>query len=154
MFSRTVEYALRSMVYLAGEAEARTTQQIADATRVPVAYLSKVLQSLNRQGLLKSIRGLHGGASLARTPEEITIWDVVQAVEPIQRINTCPLGLDAHSTNLCALHRKIDDALGHIERVFRESTLALILADPNPSKPLCPLPGMQTLQELQLREPI
>jgi Rrf2 family nitric oxide-sensitive transcriptional repressor len=62
VFSQTVEYALRAMVHLAAEAPgARTTDQIAKATLVPRAYLSKVLQSLIRSGLVHSQRGLGGG---------------------------------------------------------------------------------------------
>jgi Rrf2 family nitric oxide-sensitive transcriptional repressor len=57
MFSQTVEYALRAAAFLAGRApEARTTDQIAVATRVPKAYLSKVLQGLSRGGVVHSQR--------------------------------------------------------------------------------------------------
>ena len=62
MISQTVEYALRAMVHLAREAPgARTTDQVARTTRVPRAYLSKVLQSLRRAGLVRSQRGIGGG---------------------------------------------------------------------------------------------
>ena len=62
MFSQTVEYALRAVAYLAYEAPApRTTEQVAEATRVPPAYLSKVLQALSRGGVVRSQRGVGGG---------------------------------------------------------------------------------------------
>src|SRR6478735_4824586 len=87
MFSQTVEYALRAVVHLASKApEAQTTDQIAAATRVPRAYLSKVLQGLARGGIVQSHRGLGGGVTLLESPEELTILRVVNAVEPIQRI--------------------------------------------------------------------
>ena len=71
MISQTVEYALRAVVYLADQGEAaRTTQQIAEATRVPPAYLSKVMQGLSRGKLVHSQRGLHGGFTLAREPKD------------------------------------------------------------------------------------
>ena len=142
MFSQTVEYALRAVVFLADQApNGQTTGQIAEATKVPPAYMSKVLQGLCRAKVLRSQRGIGGGMSLVKTPEEITILDVVNAVEPIGRIESCPLGLKAHGVQLCALHRRLDNALATVEEAFRSTTLAEILADPNPSVPLCELPG-------------
>jgi Rrf2 family protein len=140
MFSQTVEYALRAIVYLAGEGAARTTQQIATVTKVPPAYLAKVLQNLSRHDLVRSQRGLHGGFALGRSATDLTIWEIVQAVEPIRRYQECPLELEAHRGKLCPLHKKLDDALADIERAFRESTIADILAEPTTSKPLCPFP--------------
>jgi Rrf2 family protein len=141
MISQTVEYALRAVVYLADQGEARTIQQIAEVTKVPAAYLSKVMQGLGRARLVQSQRGLHGGFTLVRPPEELTIWDVVEAVEPIQRIRTCPLGLEMHRLRLCPLHRRLDDALATIEKAFRDTTVAEVLAEPTSSRPLCPFPA-------------
>jgi Rrf2 family transcriptional regulator, nitric oxide-sensitive transcriptional repressor len=142
MLSQTVEYALRAVVYLAGQSpDAQTTGQIAEATCVPPAYMSKVLQGLCRAGILRSQRGIGGGMSLVKLPDEVTILDVVNAVEPIGRIETCPVGLQAHGVQLCALHRRLDNALEAVEDAFRSTTLAEVLADPNPSVPLCNLPG-------------
>src|SRR5215470_527471 len=105
VLSQTVEYALRAAVYLADQApSARTTEQIAEATRVPHAYLSKVLQSMARGKIVTSQRGLHGGFLLARQPDQISILEVVNAVDPVQRIRECPLGFPAHGVNLCPLH--------------------------------------------------
>lgn len=142
MISQTVEYALRAMVHLASEAPgARTTDQVARTTRVPRAYLSKVLQSLRRAGLVRSQRGIGGGMTLTKSPADITILEVVNAVEPIQRIHTCPLGLAAHGVHLCPLHRRLDNALALFEEAFQNSTLAEVLAEPTTSIPLCPFPN-------------
>ena len=132
MFSQTVEYALRAVVHLAAEAPAaRTTGQIAEATLVPPAYLSKVLQGLARAGVMM----------LAKPPGKLTILEVVNAVEPIQRIETCPLGLRTHGVRLCPLHRRMDNALATVEAAFADTTLAEVLADPSPSTPLCEAPA-------------
>jgi len=142
MLSQTVEYALRAVVYLADQApDGRTTGQIAEATKVPPAYLSKVLQELNRAGIVRSQRGVGGGMALAKDPEALTILEVVNAVDPIQRIRTCPLELAAHGVNLCPLHRRLDSALETMEDAFRKTTLAEVLAEPTKSKPLCEFPG-------------
>lgn len=141
MFSQTVEYALRAVVYLASEApEPRTTDQIARATCVPKAYLSKVLQGLVRAQVVNSQRGIGGGMTLAREPKDLTILQVVNAVEPIQRIRTCPLGLATHGARLCPLHRRMDEALADMERAFGTTTLQEVLAEPGQSVPLCEAP--------------
>jgi len=138
MFSQTVEYALRAVVHLAAEApSARTTDQIAEATRVPKAYLSKVLQGLSRCGIVHSQRGIGGGMTLTKGPADLTILEVVNAVEPLCRIRECPLGLAAHGVRLCPLHRRLDNALASVEAAFAQTTLAEILAEPTDSPPLC-----------------
>ena len=147
MFSQTVEYALRAVVYLAYEApEARTTAQIAEATKLPRDYLSKILQGLAKKGIVQTQRGVGGGISLAKSPEELTILDVVNAVEPIQRITTCPLGLSSHGARLCPLHKRMDAALASVETAFKNSTLAEVLSEPSESVPLCETPTPQVLK--------
>ena len=100
----------------------------------------KVIQSLNRAGVVHSQRGIGGGISLVNDPTELTILAVVNAVDPIQRIHECPLGLSAHGIRLCPLHRRLDNALQMMEKAFGESTLAEILAEPSASVPLCDFP--------------
>lgn len=141
MFSQTVEYALRAMVFLSNQSpQGCTTQQISQGTRVTAPYLSKVLQSLCRSGLLTSQRGVGGGFMLTKDPGAITILEVVNAVDPIRRIRQCPLGLESHGTHLCPLHRRMDEAMAQVESAFAASTLAEILAEPTTSIPLCEFP--------------
>ncbi|PHS00965.1 MAG: transcriptional regulator [Blastopirellula sp.] len=137
MFSQTVEYALRAVCHLAIQSpKSCTTEEIAKVTKVPTAYLSKVLQGLARNGIVKSQRGIGGGISLVKTPDELTILEVVDAVDPIQRITTCPLGLKSHGENLCPLHKRVDDALAGVQEAFSKTTLAEVLAEPTTSFPL------------------
>ncbi len=138
MISQTVEYALRAAVHLARHMpQAQTTDEIAKATQVPRPYLAKVLQGLNRAGIVQSQRGLGGGISLTRQVSDLTILQIINAVEPLQRIYTCPLKLSSHGTRLCSLHRRLDDALAGVEKVFSQTTLAEIIDEPNDSPPLC-----------------
>ena len=81
--------------------------------------------------------------TLTKSPAEVTILEVVNAVEPIQRIRTCPLGLAAHGVHLCPLHKRLDNALAAVEEAFGSSTLAEVLAEPTRSKPLCPFPNVK-----------
>jgi Rrf2 family nitric oxide-sensitive transcriptional repressor len=142
MFSQTVEYALRAVVHLADASPSpRTTEQIAAATLVPKAYLSKVIQGLCRARIVQSKRGIGGGIALVKSPSKLTILDVVNAVEPIARIRQCPLGLKTHGLRLCPLHKRMDSALAMVEAAFRDTTLAEVLAEPSSSHPLCELPS-------------
>lgn len=143
MLSQTVEYALRATTYLATvPKQSRTVDEIAKVTHVPMAYLSKVLQQLVREEIVVSRRGAGGGFTLARAPDTLRVLEIVQAVDPIRRITTCPLGLAAHGKRLCPLHTRLDNALAEMEKAFSASTLAEILAEPTRSVPLCTFPAV------------
>ena len=151
MFSQTVEYALRAVVYLAANPGVPlTTDDIAAKTLVPRAYLAKVLQALRRAGVVTMQRGVGGGVVLAHAPDQLTILAVVDAVDPIKRIRTCPLGLATHGVRLCPLHRRLDNALAQVEDAFRRTTLAEVLADPSEIRPLCEI---SPTRESALNEP-
>ncbi len=137
MFSQTVEYALRAMMHLAALDAPASGERIALQTHVPAGYLSKVMRGLVVAKLVRSFRGPNGGFVLSRPPREITILDVVNAVDPIHRVHTCPLGNPDH-TQLCGLHRRLDDALAHIEQTFKATTLAEVLEGDNAATHRCP----------------
>jgi len=145
LLSDASEYALRAVVWLAQHpGEARKTREIAEGTHAAQGYLVKVLQNLAKAGILSAQRGSHGGFRLERDPAALTVLEVINAVDPIERIHTCPLGLDAHGTHLCPMHRRIDDALAAIEESFRASTIDDLLTEPTISTPLCEalMPGL------------
>ncbi|MBM4000734.1 MAG: Rrf2 family transcriptional regulator [Planctomycetes bacterium] len=152
MISQTAEYALRAVVHLAGHADhALTTAQIAKSTNVPAGYLAKVMQSLARTRIVRSQRGLKGGFKLAHAPNDLTILAVVNAVDPIRRYASCPLGLPSHGTTLCHLHLRLDDAATAVERAFGETTIAELLAGPrNPQQP-CRFPVEGTRLEYKAK---
>ncbi len=137
MLSQTTEYALRSIVWLAANGnQPRTTRQIAAAAHIPGGYLSKVMQMLVDAGIVISQRGRGGGFVLARPASAITVLEVVDAVDPIRRIETCPLKLREHAGQLCALHRHLDEALAMIRQAFAACTLADLLEGKG-APPLC-----------------
>jgi Rrf2 family nitric oxide-sensitive transcriptional repressor len=132
LFSQTAEYALRAAAHLgANVGRPQTTQEIAAGTRVPAGYLSKVLQKLGRSGLVRAQRGLNGGFTLTRAPDDITALEIVNAVDRIGRITECPLGLEEHGRELCPLHRKLDDAAAMVEEALRSTKLSDILDEKN-----------------------
>ena len=138
MISQTVEYALRAIVTIAQhEGEPCTAKKIAEITKVPLPYLSKLMQGLVRGKLVNSQRGLHGGFVLTKTPQEITILDVIDVIEPFKRILTCPLAIQSHGTTLCPLHRRLDKAMEATEMILRATTLAEMLTQSGGVTPLC-----------------
>lgn len=138
MFSQSVDYALRATVFLAMNSDKlMTTDQISQATKVPAPYLAKIIQSLHRAGIIASQRGVKGGSQLRRSPEEITVLEVMNAVDPIKRINYCPLGIKSHGVNLCSMHNKLDEAFAIVEDVLANSSIQDLLTKPTLSIPLC-----------------
>ena len=138
MINQTAEYALRAVVWLATHPdETWSTSQLAGVTKVPQGYLSKTLQILGRAGLVESNPGRAGGFRLVRPAAKMTVLEVVNAVEPVQRIKTCPLGLKSHRKQLCPLHRRLDAVAEATEKAFAETTIAEIADDPSAVLPLC-----------------
>ena len=141
MFSQTVEYALRAMACLALDPETRSASAaLAERTQVPADYLAKVLQQLAGAGLIEGRRGVGGGYRLAAKPEDINLLDVINAVEPVKRITSCPLNLPNHGPNLCPLHRRMDEAITGVIKVFDNNSLKdLLLSEDGQlgSVPLC-----------------
>jgi Rrf2 family transcriptional regulator, cysteine metabolism repressor len=83
MFSTKAEYGVRVMAHLAKHDGERpiSLATIADAEGLPLAYLEHLVQRLRKAELVESRRGAHGGYTLARQPEEITMAEVVRALE-------------------------------------------------------------------------
>jgi Rrf2 family protein len=139
VISQTAEYALRAVVFLGSQrGRPTTTQRIAADTKVPAGYLAKVLQALGKAGLVGAQRGLHGGYVLARPLDELTVLEVVNAVDPVRRIEHCPLDLADHQGNLCSLHRRLDQGIALIESFFEQTTVGQLLEEQGMRRsPLC-----------------
>ncbi|KPK64404.1 MAG: hypothetical protein AMK73_04625 [Planctomycetes bacterium SM23_32] len=82
-FSTRVRYGSRAMVDLALHRSDGpvSLQVLADEQQIPERYLAKIIQDLRRSGLIRSVRGAHGGYALNRRPEETTLLDVWEALE-------------------------------------------------------------------------
>ena len=137
MLSKTAEYALRAVVCLAANpGHPASADALARKTQTPRAYLTRVLQDLAAAGLVQSRPGPGGGYELARDVGEVTILDVVNAVAPLERIRSCPLGLPSH-TSLCPLHQELDKAYAATEAAFQGVTLKSLVESTSPIVPLC-----------------
>lgn len=137
MLSQTAEYALRAVVCLASRpGKPMVTPEIAKATKVPAGYLAKVLQMLARAGVVRSRRGLHGGFLLNKTPARLTTLEVINAVDPVKRIESCPLGIERHGTRLCPLHKRLDQVMAEAEAALASFTLQDLISEAADSAPL------------------
>lgn len=142
MFSQTQEYALRAVIWLASHREegAVGNLRIAEETDTPPTYLSKVLQGLAKQGIVTSRRGAGGGFQLAHDPAALTVLEVINAVDPLKRIHTCPLKLRTHGKNLCSMHARLDSALAMVEEALGNSTIKDMMSSPGRPTPMVETP--------------
>ncbi|HTM55457.1 MAG TPA: Rrf2 family transcriptional regulator [Pirellulales bacterium] len=137
MLPKTAEYALRAAVCLGHDPDQiESADQLAEKTKVPRRYLHKVLQDLVRKKLVRSQPGPGGGYSLVRSPDKITILDVVNAVAELQRIRRCPLGLSSHK-RLCPLHAELDRVYAATEASLSRVTIAQLIQSTSTLVPLC-----------------
>lgn len=136
MLSKTAEYALRAVAYMASTGAPASASVLAEKTKAPRRYLHRVLQDLVVAELVQSRPGPGGGYELTRSTDKITILDVVNAVDPVERIKRCPLGLKSH-TQLCPLHAELDRAYAATEAAFRGVTMRDLMESASTVIPLC-----------------
>ena len=92
--TRQADYAIRAVLHLSllGEGGRATTAQIAAAQSIPAHFLAKIVALLSQAGILRTTRGAQGGVALGRRPHDISLLQVVEAVEGPIAVNRCVLG--------------------------------------------------------------
>jgi len=92
--TRQADYAVRAVLYLAqlGSEQRASTSQIAQEQQIPPSFLAKIVSQLSVAGLLQTSRGARGGVSLARSPETISLLEVVEAIDGPILLNECVSG--------------------------------------------------------------
>jgi Rrf2 family protein len=137
MLPKTVEYALRAIVWLAANPDRREAAgPLSGRTRIPRRYVHKVMQAMVQKGLVDSVSGPGGGYVLRRSAERLSVLDVVNAVAPVERIRGCPLGITEH-TQLCPLHRELDRVYAEIEKSFARITISELVRSAKKTTSLC-----------------
>ena len=138
MFSTRAEYGVRVMVDLArrGGADPVPLAEIAECEGLPLAYLEHLVARLRRAHLIESRRGAHGGYLLARPPEQITMAEVVEALEgriaPIECISSSPDGTvrcsrESDPGHVCTTKLLWTRVRGAIVTTLQETTLAELI---------------------------
>ncbi len=108
LFSKTCEYAIQALLYLAHkehEGQPVLVREISDSLQIPHHFLNKVLQQLTRDRILVSLRGVSGGFRFGRHGSEITLGDIVRAIDGEQFLGECVLGFpECADDNPCPVH--------------------------------------------------
>jgi Rrf2 family transcriptional regulator, iron-sulfur cluster assembly transcription factor len=131
MLSRTCEYAIQAVLYLAKKYDTPyvSVKAIAEQNNISFHFLGKILQTLTQQGLVISYRGPNGGVSLSRPPEEITVLQVVETIDGLEWLHGCIIGLPTcDETAPCALHQQWKHAREEIRTMLAGQNIAQLLA--------------------------
>ena len=107
IYSRSAEYAIRAFVHLARVPDGRfaMVKQIAEEEEIPTHFLAKILQQLARKGLLRSSKGPTGGFSLRQSPQEVSLLNIVEALDGLQEYQRCASGLAECNDDMpCGMH--------------------------------------------------
>jgi Rrf2 family protein len=125
--TRGGEYGIRGVLYLAQQEEGKVSMlsAIAKAQDVPPRFLAKIFQALAKGGVVKSHRGAKGGFSLAKPASEITIKDVIEAVEGPTYLNVCLAAPgECNRQALCPIHSVWEDAQEKMMGVLSQKNFA------------------------------
>lgn len=133
--TRQADYAVRAVLYLAGldDSGRAPTSKIAETQRIPPSFLAKIISQLSVAGVVHTSRGARGGVSLARTPGEISLLEVVEAIDGPITLNecvtdpgACPFG------DSCVVHDVWCQAQAHlVDQLAMTDFNSLVAAKPN-----------------------
>ena len=139
--TRLADYGIVLLTYFARDPDKtmHNSRDVAAAARLPLPTVNKILKALTRKGLLVSHRGVKGGYSLARRPEEISVADIITATEGPVALTQCTQSLPGLCVqeSCCPVHgnwQRINDAI----RLALESVKLSEMARPFPQQPLTP----------------
>jgi Rrf2 family protein len=139
--SKKADYALMAMKHLAlrgdrGSAGSSSAREIAELYDIPIELMAKVLQRLVRRGLLASHQGTRGGYQLARMPAQISVADVIQAIDGPVTVTACSdEGQQCEQFAKCNVRDPLWRVRERILAALGECTIAELAADPPPLAP-------------------
>jgi len=137
MLSNTCKYAIRSVIYLAINANDGNKigiKKIAEDLEIPTPFLGKILQSLARQKLLSSTKGPHGGFGMGKKPEEITLMNIVEIVDGMDMFENCLIGMRPCKTGTnnqppCPVHNQFAGIRQSIYDLFNDKTIGQLIIE-------------------------
>jgi len=121
---RETDYAIRCVYYLAGkEDEVIMVNEISREMRMPKSFIAKILQRLSKAGIVDSYVGVKGGFHLAKKPQQISLYDVIIAIEGPIAMNRCTVNKRICSlSSTCRVHPIWVDVRKEVERILKKST--------------------------------
>ncbi len=126
IYSRSAEYAIRAFVYLASVPKGKyaMVKTIAEDSGIPAHFLAKILQQMARKGFLRSSKGPTGGFCLSRDPDEITLLEIVEAIDGLADYQRCPSGLDQCDDQApCGMHDSWKELRSRIMEYLESTTI-------------------------------
>ena len=138
MLSRACEYAIQAVICLANKPEGEFTliREISKGLKIPHHFLGKVMQTLVKADILTSHKGPKGGLALSKKPSDITMMDVVTAIDGNDFIPDCIIGYKkCDDTSKCPLHLTWCDKREEIQQMFSNKSLAKLVEDLEISSP-------------------
>ncbi len=134
LYSKGCQYALRALTFVVAESDKERFQakDICEKAEIPESFTRKVFQSLVQGGFLDAHRGPGGGYSLTRPPSEITLLEVIRAVEGEDTFDHCVLGFtECGSAKPCPLHEVWIESremlINHLSSTTLDQMVALTL---------------------------
>ena len=125
--TRASDYALRGMAYLAKQTPGKLSMasEIASAENMPEYFFSKIFQNLAKSGLVNSFRGSNGGFVLARSPEDIKVLEVIEAIDGPIAASKCALDPNlCERSDMCPFHPYWKETQEAILSVLAKYTIA------------------------------
>lgn len=133
MFSKSCEYGIRAVLFIAQDSNGENyvgLKEIAKAQAIPEHFLSKVLQILVKQKILKSTKGLKGGFALNRKPDSINLLEIINAIDGMDLFDTCVLGMKVCSSETpCPVHHQYKPLKEEFLSILSSKTLKNIVED-------------------------
>jgi len=129
LITRKADYAVRCVLYLSKEPEqVASVNDIAKNMHIPKTFLAKILQLLMKAGIVESNRGIKGGFKLTKSPGDISLYDVVVAVEGPIATNMCAVDKKVcRLSNSCVVHPIWVDLKKEIEERLKEENFLRLL---------------------------
>jgi len=127
LFSRSAEYAIRAMTFLASQEPGKLAgaKEISEAENIPMPFLWKILQMLAKRSLVRSFKGVHGGYELARKAEDIPLMAIVHLTDGSEFRDSCVLGLPrCDNRNPCPLHEQWQNIRTDVTAMLDKTSLA------------------------------
>ncbi|MBI4873128.1 MAG: Rrf2 family transcriptional regulator [Acidobacteria bacterium] len=129
IYSRSVEYAIRAFIHLATVPPGKyaMVKNIAAQSDIPSHFLAKILQQLARKGFLRSSKGPTGGFSLRKPPGEITMMELVDAIDGLTDYRRCPGGMsECNDDQPCGMHDSWKALRDRIMEYLEHTTIATL----------------------------
>ena len=123
----STDYAIRSMLYLATCGRQASSSEISKAMAIPDNYLYAVMGKMKKAGLAKATRGVNGGWSLTKQPEDIALINILEVMEGSIKVNRClheDQYCNRNATQHCLVHEFYQQVQDQLEKCFGGVTLA------------------------------